>query len=638
MFPQVTHWQGQTVGDGRFHISRWLRDGGMAQIFLGEDVTSRELVIIKVPKGEHMQLDASWQQRFFRECQALKRLVHPNVVRILFAGIENGLPFLLLRFLEGGTLADRMRSGPGNRQEPQPMEALVTWLPRVAHALDFLHTQGAVHRDVKPQNILFDGAGNPYLSDFGLLRDLSVTTGSSSLTRLGDRPPGTPPYMAPEQITQPQLVGPATDQFALGVVVYEWLSGGRPYAGESLEEIACSQLQPPVPLQRLLAGMPVEIAQAVGQSLALDPQGRFPTCQAFVSQLRAALESRSLLSHTASAPPSAFGPSALHSVAGSEDWSLPMSGCPGEPTASSGQSCPQPAFLSHGGSVPAPCPENGPTILAAPPAGKKFSARQLLLQALLVLVGLALAGLAGSFFLPGTAIQEWAGQPIASWLTSVDAPGWKPVRDTNPRPEQERMTADFENRIRELLADSTALRRSLEDNQAKLKAADETSYAVLKEKIELATRLAKSEEGLREESARIAIAGKETEKVQSRLNTAERVAMQSKLWFLVKNSMDRRFDFEMNVQLWSGELSGWTPHTVESGKTEPFVTQRGAVWISVRYSTSLSDSSTPVIQMINPLISWHEVDDNVIVPFLPLYIAGVEPGTKQIGLHKRLRK
>ncbi len=210
MSTQASEWLGQIVGEGRYLVIRCLREGGTSHVFLGQDQTTGESVIVKIPNAEHLQADESFRQRCLREIQNLKRLAHPNVVRILCSGDERGLPFVVLRFLDGGTLAQRMYTGPGGRAEPQSSEAMLSWLPMVAQALDFIHGQNYVHRDIKPDNILFDGAGKPAIGDLGIARLFSTHDAGSSLSPSGARP-GTPPYMAPEQIVR-QPFGPWTDQ------------------------------------------------------------------------------------------------------------------------------------------------------------------------------------------------------------------------------------------------------------------------------------------------------------------------------------------------------------------------------------------------------------------------------------------
>jgi serine/threonine-protein kinase len=298
MIIEACEWLGQAVGEGRFLIVRCLRDGGMSQIFLGEDKATGKSVIVKVPRLENIQYDANFLQRFQREIRALKRLAHPNIVRILCSGEERETPFVVLRYLEGGTLGDRMYTGPEQTPEAQTMEGLLSWLPTVAETLDYIHAKGYVHRDIKPHNILFDGEGKPFLGDLGIARILAATPDDGgALTRLGERPPGTPPYMSPEQICG-QTGGAWSDQFALAVIVYEWLTGRRPFAGLNAEEVFESQRGRLMPIHAIRPEIPEAVSEAVARALARRPADRFPTCQELASDLMAAQSSTRLAAIT----------------------------------------------------------------------------------------------------------------------------------------------------------------------------------------------------------------------------------------------------------------------------------------------------------------------------------------------------
>jgi serine/threonine protein kinase len=483
---------GKLVGEGRYLISRCLRDGGMAAIFQGEDTTTGTPVIIKVPQLEHVQVDASFRQRFLREIQVLKKLAHPNIVRILCASEEKGVPFVVLRYLEGGALGDRMYTGPGQTARPQPPEKLADWLPTIAAVLDHIHGQNYVHRDVKPYNILFDGAGKPFLADLGIARALSPT-GEGSLTPDREQPPGTRPYMAPEQIHR-QKIGPYTDQFALAVVVYEWLAGRRPFAGEALDDIARAQRQPLTPLQFSLPGLPEGVSQAVSQALSINPQDRFPSCRDFANQVMAALG-------LAAVPKSA---TATVVASNPDTWSLPISEFEPSKSRRDGGKLPvAPGPLSANTASKSvttrrdlPVPEMPVEQSSSPGEERHSPMRAVIFWSVLGLL-LVLSAFAGSFFLPGTAPQRAVGQPIGSLLESVGAPGW-----VKAEPEEKEVPREGGNAtdsgLAELQREKLKLAQKLDDAEGQrndaLKARDEAR----EEKKTAEDRLARLEKDYRE--------------------------------------------------------------------------------------------------------------------------------------------
>jgi serine/threonine protein kinase len=230
--------------------------------------------------------DKDFAKRFAREVQSLVRLGHPHIVRVLDAGVHDGLPFAVLQHLSGGNLRNRQARGDGRSALSQFAE-LGTWLPQVATALDYMHRQGYVHRDVKPDNILFDAEGNAYVSDFGITKALAGGNQDSllSLTTAGQIA-GTAQYLAPEQIVGKPFDGRA-DQYALAVTVFEALTGQVPFDGPTLTAIFEKQKQRPPRLDQRLPEIPAKAALAVQQALLADPVKRFPTCEAFAAAVLA---------------------------------------------------------------------------------------------------------------------------------------------------------------------------------------------------------------------------------------------------------------------------------------------------------------------------------------------------------------
>src|SRR5206468_10536738 len=170
--------------------------------------------------------------RFAREARSMAQLSHPHIVKVHDVGTHDEVPFVVLEFLPGGSLRDRLSRDGKGKQAPRPAAESHGWLEGIAAALDFIHQQGFIHRDVKPDNILFDAQGHVFLSDFGIVKALTTggpKAGHTVLTGTG-MVIGTPQYMAPELIRGQRYDGRA-DQYALAATVYEMLSGRVPVDG-----------------------------------------------------------------------------------------------------------------------------------------------------------------------------------------------------------------------------------------------------------------------------------------------------------------------------------------------------------------------------------------------------------------------
>ncbi|HET8628074.1 MAG TPA: serine/threonine-protein kinase, partial [Thermomicrobiales bacterium] len=218
--------------------------------------------------------------RFAREARAAAALQHPHILPVWDYGEQAGVPYLVLPYLDGGTLGDRLRRGP-----LLPATAL-GYLRQLAEALDYAHARGFVHRDVKPANLLFDAHDRLYLADFGIVKALEETTG---LTQTGTGV-GTPEYIAPEQAQG--RADARSDLYALGVIAYQLLAGRVPFSGRSTTEVLLQHLQAPVPLAPLrdpALGLPPGVAGVLARALAKDPAARYPSGAALVAALEAAL-------------------------------------------------------------------------------------------------------------------------------------------------------------------------------------------------------------------------------------------------------------------------------------------------------------------------------------------------------------
>src|SRR5579859_4448301 len=201
---------------GNYRLTRFLGRGGFAHVYLGEHIYLKTQAALKVL---HVHLTPDAQQSFLREAQTIAHLEHPSIVRVLEYGVEGDVPFLVMQYAPQGTL--RQRYPRGTRV---PADTVLPYVQQIASALDYAHQQHLIHRDIKPENMLLGRNNEVLLSDFGLVQ-LARSTDSQSKQALA----GTFACMAPEQLQgKPRQ---ASDQYALGIVVYEWLSGSFPFQG-----------------------------------------------------------------------------------------------------------------------------------------------------------------------------------------------------------------------------------------------------------------------------------------------------------------------------------------------------------------------------------------------------------------------
>jgi serine/threonine protein kinase len=254
---------------GRYVLEAVLGHGAMGTVFraVRDDGT---VVALKLATPE-LAADETYRRRFEREARIAASLSHPNIVDVVEAGEADGRPFLAARLVEGQTLADRIAAGR------LPDAAVVRIVSELAAALDVLHEQELVHRDVKPANVIFEGDGRALLTDFGLARGADDTV----LTQPG-RVSGTVDYLAPELI-RGAPASPASDVYGLGCLAYECLSGTPPFGERSVPEAILAHLEStPEPLESPLS-------TAVLQALAKDPAERPPTAAAYALMLRVSL-------------------------------------------------------------------------------------------------------------------------------------------------------------------------------------------------------------------------------------------------------------------------------------------------------------------------------------------------------------
>lgn len=286
----VLDWVGSAIGTGRYTIVAKVGEGGMGYVYCARDANLETDVIVKVPRRAILD-DEEFAERFAREVRSLVRLSHPHVVKVIDVGVHDGIPFAVMQYLSGGSLESRHASGHDSRLLPVDPHSLREWLPSIAKALDFIHRQGYIHRDVKPANILFDAHGNAYLSDFGIAKVLAAeghSNRAASLTGTG-MVLGTPHYMAPELVLGEQVDG-RVDQYALAVAVHELLTGTLPIDAPTAAAVLVQQAtRPPKALRDLAQAFDGSLTEAVLKALAKAPDGRFATCGEFADTVLAAV-------------------------------------------------------------------------------------------------------------------------------------------------------------------------------------------------------------------------------------------------------------------------------------------------------------------------------------------------------------
>ena len=270
---------GKTLSN-RYEILRPLGEGGMGKVYLAKDKRFGEMVVVKIPTMEAGDKDL--KDRFMLEIKSSRKLQHAHIVPISDWGEIERIPFMVLRHLGGGSLRDRITDAQGY-YKPMPLEGLSQWLPQIASALDFIHTKNWVHRDLKPDNILFDEAGNPYLADFGIAKALEGAP-MGVKTTMGAFI-GTPQYMAPEMHLGKE-VGPRSDQFGLAVLVYETLAGKIPFAGATSTAIFVEIMQGKArPIHELVPGIPLEKSKAIMKGITKEPRDRYGSCVEFANAI-----------------------------------------------------------------------------------------------------------------------------------------------------------------------------------------------------------------------------------------------------------------------------------------------------------------------------------------------------------------
>jgi serine/threonine protein kinase len=272
---------------GRFQVIRPLGRGGMGAVYLARDLVLQRVVALKVLHAELQECDAA-RERFRREARISARLDHPGVATLHLFGESGRLLYMVLRYVEGESLAERLRR-VGRVDAGEARAILADLATTLAHA----HAQGVVHRDLKPENILIEReTGRPVLTDFGV----STLPYSESEQVAAPRTGGTPHFMAPEQLAGDVETGGRADVYALGVLGYLMLTGMLPFTGRTIGEIAAGHLAgTPLPLARLAPDAPADLVATLERCLAKDPLDRWPSADALREVLADGRESLTML-------------------------------------------------------------------------------------------------------------------------------------------------------------------------------------------------------------------------------------------------------------------------------------------------------------------------------------------------------
>jgi serine/threonine-protein kinase len=263
---------------GRYRLERELGQGGMATVYLAEDLRHRRRVAIKVMKPAVAQSIGA--DRFLREIEIAARLQHPHIVPVFDSGSADGDLYYVMPLVEGESLRDRLA-----REGRLPVDEAVRLVREVAGALDYAHAEGVLHRDLKPENIMLS-RGHALLADFGIAR--VAGDGADRLTQTG-MSVGTPVYMSPEQSTGERELGPPSDVYGLGCILYELLAGTPPFTGATYEAILVKRFTQDAPrIRTARADTPPAVESTIARALARAPEARFATAQAFADALVAA--------------------------------------------------------------------------------------------------------------------------------------------------------------------------------------------------------------------------------------------------------------------------------------------------------------------------------------------------------------
>lgn len=265
-----------------YEILQEIGRGTMGVVYLAWHRTLHRLVSLKMTMTG-VPISPQESARFLEEAQAVARLQHPNIVEIYEIGLQENRPYLVLEYVGGGNLAQKIA------RQPLPIRQSTILMEKLARALHYIHRRGIIHRDLAPTNILYTEEGEPKISDFGLAK---IVIGGRLSDAGAEMMYGTPSYMAPEQVEgQADQVGPASDVYALGAILYEMLVGRPLFRGENLQAtLQLVRSQQPEPPSVLQPNVPPELDAICLKCLQKDPAQRYASAQALAEELHRIVE------------------------------------------------------------------------------------------------------------------------------------------------------------------------------------------------------------------------------------------------------------------------------------------------------------------------------------------------------------
>jgi eukaryotic-like serine/threonine-protein kinase len=427
----MTSLVGQQLGN--YRLLRLLGAGGFAEVYLGEHEYLNTQAAIKVLQA---RLAEDERERFLHEARIIARLIHPHIIRVLEFDVEGDVPFLVMDYAQGGNLRQHLPAGVALAPA-----TILPYVKQVAEALQYAHAQQLVHRDVKPENMLLGRDDEVLLSDFGI-----ALIAQSVRFQSAQEVFGTASYMAPEHIQG--KAEPASDQYALGIVIYEWLCGELPFHG-SFTELCSQQLfASPPPLQEKVPGISPTLEAVVEKALAKDPHDRFASVQAMASAFEEACqldqpnasESKPLLPRSAESVPNPTPAAPIPPPKKSRKRRPAASAAKQAPDASSAPTtyaeAPPPAVMKPEEGSPIAVTQRAstaipePSVLPTLPTSAQREQRGISRRN--VVVGIALAGLAAVGGSIGLVLSHRESSPPASTTRFTAPPSPTPSASLPP--------------------------------------------------------------------------------------------------------------------------------------------------------------------------------------------------------------